>query len=316
MTGLDSEPAKLPRVLIVSASDSRFIGFLRGMITSLEPALATPNVDLACLDIGLSPADKTWLARYTDTIVAPRSHLGIDASAHSPALLSFLARPFLREYFPGYDVYVWIDSDIWLQDPGVVATYVEGAQATGMAVTHEEEHAYRFQPWLFGWTAKHFLLGYGPLVGPWLLSRAHVNAGFFALASDAPQWDAWVRRYEAAIRRTGALVPHDQFALNHSIHAKEGRRSPARLLDPDCNWICERGTPMWDDANGAYCKPYAPYQSLRAIHLAGPAKRKQFVIRRTGGGSFTTFIVRGTSPTNPVTTDPLTSGALLETPAA
>jgi hypothetical protein len=299
-----------PRIIIVSAADSRFIHFLKGLIESLGPVLSRPNVDFACFDIGLDPIDRNWLANYTDVVLPPHAHLGIDADAHPPALLSFLARPFLREYFPGYDVYVWIDSDIWLQDPEVITAYVNGARSSGMAITHEEERAYRFQPWLFGWTAKHFLLGYGAVTAAYLLARPHVNAGFFALAADAPQWEGWAHRYETAIRRTGALVPHDQFALNHSLHAREGRRAPAMLLDPGFNWICERGVPMWNDAKQVYCKPYAPYERIGALHLAGPAKRKAFTVRRTGGGEFTTYILRGTSPANPVTRP------LLDVPAA
>jgi hypothetical protein len=289
------------RVLIVSASDSRFSVFLKALIESLNPLLGRSNVDFACFDIGLDSADRTWLAQYTDRIVTPMTHFGVDTDTCSLALRSFLARPFLRDYFPGYDVYVWIDSDIWLQDVECVMTYVDGALRRGMAVTHEEERAYRFQPRLFGWTVKHFLLGYGPLITAYLLTKPHVNAGFFALAADAPQWDGWVRRYEKAIQRSGALVPHDQFALNHSLHAREGRRSPAELLDPTCNWICERGVPMWDDKKKIYCKPYAPYDSIAALHLAGPAKRKAFQVKRTSGGSFNTFILRGTSPTTPIT---------------
>ena len=289
------------KILIVSAADARFMPLLKSLIASLGTVLAAPGVDLACFDIGLGRADREWLAAYTDMIRPPGTHLGVDAGSHGPALRSFLARAFLREYFPGYDVYVWIDSDIWLQDPSVVASYVEGALAGGMAVTHEEERAYHFQPMLFGWTAKHFLLGNGPLVTAYLLARAHVNAGFFALSADAPQWDAWVRRYEAAIRRTGSLVPHDQFALNRALHARDRRCAGTRLLDPACNWICARGAPMWDDAKGVYCRPYPPFEPIRALHLAGPAKKQVSVIGRTGGGSFRTFIVRGSSPAAPVT---------------
>ena len=293
-----------PRVIIVTACDSRFAGLLRGLLATLQPVLAAPGVDLACFDIGLDPEDRAWLSRYTSVIRPPGIHFGLDEADHSAPLRSFLARPFLREYFPGYDFYIWIDSDIWLQDPGVVSRYLDGAAEHGLAVTHEEERAYQFQPWLFGWTAKHFLLGYGLLTGAYLLARPHVNAGFFAMAADAPHWDAWARRYEAALRRSGKLVPHDQFALNHALHARGKDRLPAALLDPSCNWICERGAPMWNDVDGAYCKPYAPYERIGAVHLAGPGKHKEFLIRRTGGGEFTTFLVRGTGPDNPVHTRP------------
>ena len=131
------------------------------------------------------------------------------------------------------------------------------------------------------------------------LARAHVNAGFFALTADAPQWAAWARRYEAALRRTGKLVPHDQFALNHALHVRGRDRVPVAMLDPSCNWICERGTPMWNDAKGAFCKPYPPYELISAIHLAGPAKEKRFQVRRTGGGVFTTYLVHGACPDQP-----------------
>ena len=302
-----------PRILVVSASDSRFMRFLRDMIGSIQPFLARPHVDLACFDIGLDPADRRWLESLGAEVRPPGAHLGQQAADHSPALRSFLARPFLREYFPGYDVYVWLDSDIWLQDAAVLDQYVDGALRQGLAVTHEEERGYRFQAWLFGWNAKHFVLGYGPLVGAYLLARPHVNAGFFALAADAPHWDAWARRYQAAIGRTGKLVPHDQFALNHALHARGA--APACLLDPGCNWICERGVPMWNDDEAAFCRPYAPYRPIGALHLAGPGKRTVYDIRRTGGGGFRTMILRGASPTHPIVAPPTAALSQAEQPA-
>ena len=299
-----------PRILIVSATDSRFLPFLKGLLASLQPSLARPGVSFACFDIGLSPKDRAWLSEQ-GAVVPPGSHFGLDPDTHSPALRSFLARPFLREYFPGFDVYMWIDSDVWLQDQGVIEEYVQGALADGMAITHERERAYRFQSFLFNWTLKHFVLGYGAPNAVHLMLRRHVNAGFFALSAAAPQWAEWARRYEAAIQRTGKLVPHDQFALNHALHGDWSGQRPAgaRLLDPRCNWICDRGAPMWNDAEQAFCKPYAPFAPIGALHLAGPAKRKVYTIKRTGGGSFDTYVLRGSSPASPILSGPLEAAA-------
>lgn len=297
-----------PRVLIFSAADSRFMPLLRGMLASIEPFLAQDNVEFACFDTGLAAADWDWLAQQSCDIMVPETHFGLSAEAHSPSLRSFLARPFLPDYRPGFDVYVWIDSDVWLQDPAVLARYVAGATRTGMAVTHERERAYRFQPWLLGWTAKHFLKGYGVRDGLALLTHRHLNAGFFAGRAGAPHWAAWARRYEAAIRRSGALVPHDQFALVQAVHTGAGRqasRFATAILPPENNWICDRGPPMWNDAVGAFCKPYRPFEPLGALHLAGPAKAKPYAIQRTGGGSFTSFVIHGASPAKPATIGPL-----------
>ena len=287
-----------PRVLVVSASDARFMPFLRGMLASIAPRLAEPHVSAACFDIGLSGADRDELAAMGVAVASARAHLGVDPQGVRPALLSFLARPFLPEYFPGFDVYLWIDSDVWLQDVAVFDAYVAGALASGMAIAHERTPAYRFQRFLLLWTGKHFLRGYGPLATAWLLTRRHVNAGFFAISATAPHWEAWARRYAAAISRTGDLVPHDQFALNHALYPlPRGRaRLPVCLLPPSCNWICDRGVPMWSDDAGAFCEPMAPYAPIGALHLAGPAKSKRYDIRRTGGGAFNTCILRGAAP--------------------
>lgn len=294
--------AETPRVLVVSAADSRFLPLLRGMMVSMGPVFDRPSTSFACFDIGLEASDRAWLTGRGYQVVPPRSHFGLDPVAYPAPLRSFLARPFLPEYFPGFDVYVWIDSDVWLQDAAVFDCYIAGARQAGMAVTHERERAYRLQPWLFGWTAKHFLKGYGPFTGPALLARRHLNAGFFAIAAGAPHWAAWGRRYEAAIRRSGALVPHDQFALVQAIYAD---RLETMILDSANNWICDRGVPMWNDAVEAFCKPYAPYAPIGAMHLAGPAKTSSYVIRRTGGGSFSSFLVHGASPKQPVASGPL-----------
>ncbi len=298
-------PKMVPKVIIVTASDHRFMPFLRDLIASLGNTLAQPEVELACFDLGLDVTDRAWLARQRVTIAVPRVHLGVRADDHAPALLSFLARPFLPRYFPGFDVYVWIDSDVWLQDPSVLDRYVAGAMATGMAITHERERAYRFQPWLFGWTAKHFMLGYGALTTAHLLTRRHVNAGFFAIRGDAPHWHEWARRYQAAIGRTGALVPHDQFALNHALHGDGPGATAlsAALLDPGCNWICDRGIPKWNSEQNVFCKPYPPHERIGAMHLAGPAKRTIYDIATTDGRSFRTYLFRGATPDTPVLDD-------------
>ncbi len=296
------------KILVVSAVDSRFLPLLKGLMTSIASILDRPNVNLACFDIGLAPADRAWLASRCEAIVAPGMHFGLDADSYPVPLRSFLARPFLPQYFPGHDIYVWIDSDVWLQDLSVFDRYVAGAQQSGLAVSHESERAYRLQPWLFGWTAKHFLKGYGPMTGAALLARQHLNAGFFAGAADAPHWAAWAQRYEAAIRHSGALVPHDQFALVQAVHMGAERRTGGlhtAILAPENNWICDRGVPMWNDVEGLFCKPYAPFEPIGALHLAGPAKATAYVIRRTNGGTFNSFISHGATPAHPVTRGPL-----------
>jgi len=302
------------RVLVISAADSRFMPLLRGLIGSLASSLAVPGVSFACFDLGLSVRDRDWLSAHKCICVPPRTHLGVSEQDYSPADRSFLARPFLREYFPGYDVYVWIDSDIWVQDAAVFQQYVIGALEYGMAITHEDIWAYRFDLRLLGWQAKHMALAYGPTTAALLMRRPHLNAGFFAIRSDAPHWEAWAHCYATAIRRRSALQPYDQFALNRAIYRGdlpgEDTRLTTRFLDPRCNWICDRSVPMWNDALGAYCKPRPPFEVIGAIHLAGSAKSTAYEVSRTEGSKFRTYIVNGSSPAFPQTAGPLEANIL------
>ncbi|HEV2673909.1 MAG TPA: hypothetical protein VGV37_05160 [Aliidongia sp.] len=285
------------KLLIVSSSDTKFFGLLKDMILSLErlarlPTSSLPPYALGIIDLGLSDEDRAWLAERGAVIVVPRPHMGA-GSLDRPLELAFLVRPFLPEYFPDFEIYCWIDSDVWLQNEEAVLALVDGAASEGMAIAHENERAYRFQRWLFLWTAKHFVLGYGALRGAWLLTRPHLNAGMFAIHAGAPHWEAWARRYKAAIVRTGKITPHDQFALNQAVYQD---RLPTRVLDAGANWICDRGVPMWNDDTGTFCTPYAPYKTISALHLAGPGKRTAYRIGRTGGGNFTTMIRYGAAP--------------------
>jgi hypothetical protein len=290
------EIAVTRRVVAVSSADTGYFPLLRDMILSLDRQMtadpALPPIDLGIFDLGLTAEERHWLAPHTDRIVAPRPHFALGAGAR-PLDLAFLVRPFLPEYFPGFDIYLWIDSDVWLQSPDTVTAMIAGAQQKGMALVHESERAYRFQGWLFLWTAKHFVLGYGAVRGLRLLARPHLNAGIFAIHRDAPHWRAWAERYRAAIKRTGLLTPHDQFALNQAVYQDH---LPTEFLPPRLNWICDRGVPMWNDATQGFCEPYPPYHKISALHLAGPAKRRSYRVRRTSGSEFEAMIRYGAGP--------------------
>ena len=297
------EPARAPRILIVSASDSRYFFLIRGLLASLGSRLARPNVEFACFDLGLDAADRSWLGSYTANIAVPGTHFGLDRASHDAVARSFLVRPFLPDYFPGHDIYVWIDSDVWFQNGAGFDGYVDGALRHGIAVAHERERAYAMDPRLFAWGVKHAVRGFGVSDGVRLVAQPQINAGIFAIARDAPAWQAWARAYEAAIGRTRRVAPYDQVSLNATIYSRPASRagSPApKILTPAWNWICSRGAPMWHDGLGMFCKPYPPYDPVHAVHLAGPGKHREFQVRRTGGGSFTTMLIWGCSPDHPI----------------
>ena len=286
------------KTIVVTAGDSKVMPMLQGLIRSLEAFPERQDIEIGCLDVGQTAADRAWLSTRDIVLAEPTTHLGVPLERLKPYERAFVARPFLRDYFPGRDIYIWIDSDVWLQGWWVIDAYCRGALDTGMAIAHERERAYAFQGWLWAWFAKHMVLGYGPLDAAWLLSRPHLNSGLFAMRADSPHWDLWVSHYQAAWERTGTFNPHDQFSINRFVHggAWLGPQVRTTLLDPRYNWICDRGQPMWNDFEAALCEPYPPYRVIGAVHLAGPGKTTRYIIRRTGGGSFSAQLFQGVRP--------------------
>jgi hypothetical protein len=268
------------RTIVVSSADAQYFELLQDMILSLRQTNAGTPFAIGIYDLGLTAAQQNWLRSYTDLVVTPRWHFEAPESEKTTRNLSYVARPFLYQYFPGFDVYAWIDADVWLQEPNVLGTFVEGAWQTGAAVARENEPSYRLQPWLFLWTTKHFLSGYGLVHGTRLLAQPHINTGLFAMRADAPHWALWTRCYQDAITRSGVVMPHDQFALNEAIYR---HNLPTKFLSASYNWICDRGIPVWDEVQEKFCEPSAPHNPISVLHLAGPGKRNTYRLKTVLG---------------------------------
>jgi hypothetical protein len=284
LPGIDDETQEAAgawrSTLIVTGSDAKFFTLGSELIASIR-ACGPADVAIAYYDFGLTAEQQDWLRQNHVIVRRPEVTLVPPATvAQWPAALSCISRPFLRENFPGYRVYVFIDADAWVQDWAGVQALHDGAVASGAAVVSERERAYRFWPWLIGWRVKHFVRGCGAATGLWLAARPHINAGVFAMHADAPHWERWQARYRETYRRTGVPQPHDQFTLNATIHL-DGLAST--FLPATCNWICDLAAPMWDSGRRTYCLPYRPYTPIGVLHLAGPAKSATFDIRATDG---------------------------------
>ncbi len=278
----DSTTGRYDRTIIVTGSDERFFGLACELIASIEQNRPGP-ITLGFYDLGLTDAQRDWLRDHNIITVKPQTRIVLGTAGEDvTGKLAYLARPYLRENFPGFTVYIWLDADTWLQDWSGIAALHEGARSTGAAFVRQDEQAYYIRPWLIGWQFKHFVLGYGVITGLWLATRPHINNGVFALRADAPHWACWHKRYQRAFDRTHLPGPHDQFSLNAAVYLD---RLPTKFLSATCNWICDLATPMWNAEHGKYCVPYAPYEPISVLHLAGPAKSNVFDVTATDGTS-------------------------------
>lgn len=291
-----STPQPLLDVVVTTAADSGYFEMFKGMLSSLRSFDEGRNLDIRAFDLGLEPDQRQWLENAGVTFAKPQWHLGLRDGIMPYWHLAEIVRPFVRDYFPGYKHYMWLDPDLWIQDGSVIERLIEGSKRRGAAIAHEADRAYKFQPWHFGWCLKHRMLGLGPWHGSLLMIKPALNCGVYCIAADAPHWQAWATRLQRAVKRTNRVAPHSQFTFNQIVY---GDKLPTEILDSSDNWICDRAPPVWNEDKQIYCKPYAPYKPISLLHLAGPAKTRSYTIKTLSGSELDDISLHYQEPLQP-----------------
>ena len=228
------------RVLIVTAADARYFGMLWHLLDSLEAHPESRRCDIGVINVGLEAEQIERLKDRVSQIAEGRWDIPFAGCESAPRhRQAFTVTPFLPEYFPGYDVYLWIDADAWVQDWSAIEMFVGGALRDGMAAVPEIDRNYptctsdlRFKifwkiPILRGRIKLLSTFQYqrmSPLypkhVSRRLMFAPVVNTGVFAIGRSAPHWAAWQESYRAA-RIDHYSVLSDQAALNHALYTRK-----------------------------------------------------------------------------------------------
>jgi hypothetical protein len=278
-------------LLISSGADSGYFPLLRDTVSSV--LAQRRDVAIGILDFGLAPEQRGWLAKRVAHLVRPGWDIDFPDREHTPETRKAqLSRPFLRRHFPGYETYLWLDADAWLQDWRTVELYVTAAGRDKLAITPEIDRAYKRhykRPKLFGRTLawKCYREAFGWRVADRLGRNPIVNCGVFALHRDAPHWDAWARVIRQVAQRTRFFYI-EQTALNYVIFAEH---LPVNFLPAYCNWMPGDAAPAFDGTGGIFVEPYAPHEVIGVMHLAGEAAKSHvFQLRRLDGGEIATSL--------------------------
>jgi hypothetical protein len=261
------------RRVIVTGADAGYHRYLMRALRSVRAYDEGRRIALAVLDLGLEPAQRAEAATLADTIVEPGWDYDLPDRTTLPAhWRAYTARPHLPRHLPGYDTYMWLDADAWIQQGDAVEQFFTASSGNAVAIVPEVHPAYRNQQHAraeFDCVIRAaFASAFGDGVAERLYRRPHLNTGAFALRADAPHWQVW----SDALGR--ALLPPpvgrgsrerlaEQCAMNLIVY-DEGL--PAIFLPPRCNWICHHAAPRKDAATGLLSEPSAPYAPLGIVH--------------------------------------------------
>ena len=248
-------------------------------LASIRTLRLDEKAHIGILDLGLTPAQREALpAQYT--IRRAEWHDPVLDVPFKPYELGLVARTELRDYFPGYDIYLWFDADAWAQTDEFFELMVEGARHHGAAVVRENGHGQRRDYLYSRWWYGHMIASFGVVDGFRVARKPAVNCGILALSDTAPHWSIWSELYRRMIERRRKMNM-DQHAFNAAL---ELTRLPRAELPARCNWVSVLSTPMWDARQLLVCEPAGSRRPLSIIHLAGPNKNRIYKLNQTTGG--------------------------------
>ncbi len=265
-------------IALVSGADANYYPLLREWIHSVRRFPESAGMDICIIDGGLSPEQREELKPLVAHIVAPDWPKGVPL--HKVKGLDYLkpcvCRPFIPQMFAGYDTYLWMDSDTWVQDWSRVDMFLKAVaeKPDRIALTTTADRSYP-RPirvsWIGRWPYKirsfyntNIVRAFGHATAKKLRLQYVLSVGCFALKASAPHWAHWQRLVvEATIK--GKIFPAEQLALGVSVYL-EGCK--AELLPVYAHWFCEL-KPMWDEARQLFVEPYMPHEPIGVLHLSG-----------------------------------------------
>ena len=266
-------------MMIVTGGDAVYFPMIEELHQSILDSAPGETIAFGVIDAGLT-AEQIATLRGLGAVVAgipedptfPRA-----AMRKLPHAAVDLAKPWLDRMFPGYTTLVFLDADTWVQDFTAVRT-LQGAALTGaLAIVPGGGRYWERQTdvrWLLGGIGglcqvRSYLFKNGRHAGLPLKvlrdlgNRALLNAGVFALRTDAPHWPAARKWQKQILDHGGKPFTSDGLAMALAVYV-DGL--PIELLASTHNYI--RPWRIDPDAP-AVVEYYYPYPRVGIVHLAG-----------------------------------------------
>ena len=189
---------------IVSLADSNYFELLDELIDSIKRFPESKDISICILDAGLTDEQKKKLSLKVDKI--KKANWDIEVPGYKinnkEWLKSQVSRAFLPNYFPGYNKYLWIDCDAWVNDWNSIVLYFKACENGKLGITQTLGAGYRITSkvkWIFGKLAliksQNFKHAISSKIGinkaRKLAFAPHINIGVFSLEENSPCWKNW-----------------------------------------------------------------------------------------------------------------------------
>ncbi len=264
------------KIAFISGGDANYYAILCEWVHSVRRFKQSEGIDICIMDVGLEPAQVQKLEQAGCHVVKPDWPFRVPESKirGREYLKACICRPSIPKIFPGYDLYVWMDGDTWIQDWRGVELYIKGAQRGKLTITGQVDRGYFKQvrvKWLGslplkirGFYMSNALKAFGFKTAQKLMPYHVLNAGAFSMAGDAPHWARWQELVEQACKK-GKIFTAEQLTLGMMVYLED---YPAEILPAWTQWLCEN-KPLWDEDKQSFVENFLPHEEISIVHISG-----------------------------------------------
>ena len=281
------------KIAIVTGADKKYFSFLKNLVLSLKKSQTLAICDLCILTVDEDNSYITEINELINKIKQATFSFNIKYKDKQNWHKLLTERPFIREYFPGYKKYIWLDADTEVLDVDAIKNLDEGTEEKDLAISPESCESYVFKNSNFGikkifssiykisgWSFKNYNRYFGKNLGEKLFFNPLFNNGVFCMRADSTIWDLWKQEYQNALNKaeTSYGVKTDQLSLNKIIY--ENFKSVS-ILDTTNNWIISKSEPVFKSDN-LFLTPSFPRRKINIFHYTNFSSEDNFKYNLNG----------------------------------
>lgn len=184
----------------------------------------------------------------------------------------------LRDIFPGYAGYCWIDADCWFQGDESLPRILAGVPGFDLCIHPEFDVHYLNFPTPSERTLHIYRTNEAANLSAMPLRMPMVNSGVFAMRTDSRVWALWdaeLTRLRQRHEHGEAVFFCDQIPLHKLVYLNQLRIYPLRAID---NWQTYACLPMIHRETRCLRVPTPPHEKIGVMHLAGRSKHQHLQI--------------------------------------
>lgn len=283
---------KETKAIIVTSANALYFELVQDLIVSLRTQKFNIAFDIGLLDTGMTDEQCQWLKSNNVKIERTKRLASMQNSdeleKEIPGFSTLTEQLFMRDYFPDYDVYLWMDADTWVQTPEAINLMIPlAANTPALLIAPEMDRSY--QPFfdnakIWGRYNDWYVKSYGPDIAGEMSLRPMYNVGIWAMRKDCVGFQLWADTYLGLLKSVAKpSIDHfmaHQLGMNIALHRGE---VPCLKLPARYNWLTAFALPLYDKDRHLFLEPSPPYQPISHLHLTRDIKAQNETLQCTDG---------------------------------